>query len=119
MNIVDISETDVLSSLADVKVYRYELMDDPVAPLEGNPRKSMTPSGRTQIGPMAEDLALVNPALVEDLPDVGPSVNVASMIGLLFQAGKNLRRRLVSLATRTQALEAEVAAIKTQIGMPL
>lgn len=117
-NIVDISDQDPLPALSSVKVYQYELLDDAVAPINGNPRAAMVPSGRKQIGPMAEDLMAVNPDLVQNFDDTGLAVNVASMLGMLFLAGKRLREGLQNVRGRTSQLEADVAAIKSRIGMP-
>jgi hypothetical protein len=116
-DVVDISSTDVLSAMQNIPVYSYTLLDDPVAAIHGNEKRGVTPSGRRQIGPMAEDLQAVNPDLVTDLPEVGLSINVASMIGMLFQAGKNLRQRIQNLTQRTTTLETDMAAVKAKVGL--
>lgn len=116
-NVVDISDQDMLTRLQDVKVYSYELLSDPAAPINGNKMKGITPSGKMQIGPMAEELALLNiPGLVEELPHTGPGVNVASFLGLLLLAGKQLRRGLVQARGEIVDLKARVAALEAKVG---
>jgi hypothetical protein len=115
-NIVDISDQDLLPVLAGIKVYQYDLLDDPVAPIRGNKEKGITP-GPQQIGPMAEDLATLGiPGLVQQMPHTGPAVSVASMQGLLFLAGKQLRKGLVQARQEIVDLKARVAALEAKVG---
>lgn len=114
-DVVDISSQDPLPVLANIPVYSYTLLDDPVAPINGNSQKGIT-LGRKQIGPMAEDLEGVYPDLVTDL-DGTPHINIGSLIGMLFLAGKRLRQGLVNANQRITTLEAQVAALNAKVGL--